>query len=106
MDQQRVAGIGNLLADEILWRAGIDPARLSRDLDADAIRRLHRTIRTVLRDLLQRGGSHLGELQPERERGGCVPATVRRCSGAKSAVAPLIRAPCTSGDRTSDVKDS
>ncbi len=52
MDQQRVAGIGNLLADEILWRAGVDPARLSRDLDGGAIRRLHRTIRTVLRDLI------------------------------------------------------
>lgn len=73
MDQQRVAGIGNLLADEILWRAGIDPARLSRDLDADAIGRLHRIIRTVLRDLLKRGGSHLGELQPERERDGVCP---------------------------------
>jgi formamidopyrimidine-DNA glycosylase len=73
MDQQRVAGIGNLLADEILWRADIDPARLSRDLDDDAIRRLSRTIRTVLRDLLKRGGSHLGELQPERERDGVCP---------------------------------
>jgi formamidopyrimidine-DNA glycosylase len=73
MDQQRIAGIGNLLADEILWRAGIDPARLSRDLDADATRRLHRTIRTVLRDLMERGGSHLGELQPERERDGVCP---------------------------------
>ena len=73
MDQQRVAGIGNLLADEILWRAGIDPARLSRDLDTDAVRRLHRTIRTVLRDLMKRGGSHLGELRPERERDGVCP---------------------------------
>ena len=27
MDQGRIAGIGNLLADEILWRAGLDPAR-------------------------------------------------------------------------------
>jgi len=73
MDQQRVAGIGNLLADEILWRAGIDPARRARDVDDDAIRRLHRTMRTVLRDLMRRGGSHLGELQPERERDGVCP---------------------------------
>ena len=27
MDQRRIAGIGNLLADEILWRARIHPAR-------------------------------------------------------------------------------
>jgi formamidopyrimidine-DNA glycosylase len=53
-------------------RASIPPG-LSRDLDADAIRRLHRTIRTVLRDLMERGGSHLGELQPERARDGVCP---------------------------------
>ena len=27
MDQSRIAGLGNLLCDEVLWRAGIDPAR-------------------------------------------------------------------------------
>ena len=27
MDQARIAGLGNLLTDEALWRAGIDPAR-------------------------------------------------------------------------------
>ena len=30
LDQARVAGIGNLLADEILWRAGLDPVRAGR----------------------------------------------------------------------------
>ncbi len=25
MDQTRIAGLGNLLVDEVLWRAGIDP---------------------------------------------------------------------------------
>ncbi len=30
LDQHRVAGVGNLLADEVLWRAGIDPARAGR----------------------------------------------------------------------------
>ncbi len=40
LDQGHVAGIGNLLADEILWRAGLDPARPGRSLDADEATRL------------------------------------------------------------------
>src|SRR5438132_16572 len=35
MDQSRIAGLGNLLVDEILWRAGIDPARRADTLSAD-----------------------------------------------------------------------
>lgn len=62
MDQARVAGLGNLLVDESLWRAGIDPARPPVDLDREARRRLHRTIRDTLRVLGRRGGSHTGDL--------------------------------------------
>ena len=42
MDQSRVAGLGNLLCDEVLWRAGIDPARAAHDLGDDEVKRLHR----------------------------------------------------------------
>ncbi len=73
MDQGRVAGIGNLLADEILWRAGLDPARPAGGLDPDELRRLHRTIRSVWNELLARGGSHLGRLQAARVPGGTCP---------------------------------
>ncbi|WP_026876685.1 Fpg/Nei family DNA glycosylase [Jiangella gansuensis] len=49
MDQTVVAGLGNLLADEILWRARIHPERGTQDLtDADR-GRLHRNLRTVLK---------------------------------------------------------
>ena len=34
MDQGRIAGIGNLLADEILWRARVHPARAAGSLTA------------------------------------------------------------------------
>jgi formamidopyrimidine-DNA glycosylase len=73
MDQSRIAGIGNLLADEILWRAGLDPARPSGGLDDVEVRRLSRTIRTVWDELLERGGSHLGRLQAARIPGGTCP---------------------------------
>ena len=69
MDQSRIAGLGNLLCDEILWRAGIDPARPADELaDAD-VRRLHRAIRDSLRILGHRGGSHTGDLTSARGPG-------------------------------------
>jgi formamidopyrimidine-DNA glycosylase len=73
MDQQRVAGLGNLLADEILWRAGLDPARAAGSLTLAEQRRLHRQLRGTVADLLARGGSHLGRLQVARVRGGHCP---------------------------------
>lgn len=48
-DQSVVAGLGNLLADEILWRAGIHPRRAARSLTAQEQRRLHSHLRRVLR---------------------------------------------------------
>lgn len=48
MDQALVAGLGNELVDEILWRAGIDPRRRARELDADELKATHRALRAVL----------------------------------------------------------
>jgi formamidopyrimidine-DNA glycosylase len=62
MNQARIAGLGNLLVDEILWRAGFDPARTANTLDARDRRRLHRTIGSTLRMTTRRGGSHTGDL--------------------------------------------
>ncbi len=62
MDQHRIAGLGNLLVDEVCWRAGIDPARLAVDVTPDERRTLQRAIRTALRVLGKRGGSHTGDL--------------------------------------------
>ena len=73
MDQSRLAGVGNLIADEVLWRAGLDPARPAGGLDDGEERRLGRHLRNVLRDFLANGGSHTGRLQPVRIRGGRCP---------------------------------
>jgi formamidopyrimidine-DNA glycosylase len=73
MDQRCLAGMGNLLTDECLWRAGFDPARRASSLDRVEIRRLHHHLRRTLTLLGARGGSHLGDLQASRHRGGVCP---------------------------------
>jgi formamidopyrimidine-DNA glycosylase len=73
MDQARIAGLGNLLTDETLWRAGLDPARPAGSLSPAERRRLHRHLRRTLDELTARGGSHTGELQVARARGASCP---------------------------------
>ncbi|HXQ59441.1 MAG TPA: DNA-formamidopyrimidine glycosylase family protein [Acidimicrobiales bacterium] len=73
MDQSRIAGVGNLLADEILWRASLAPQRRAGSLTPAGIRRLHRHLRATLDELSARGGSHLGDLMPARHPGGRCP---------------------------------
>ena len=73
LDQAKVAGIGNLIGDEVLWRAGLSPLRPAGSLTPAEVRGLHRTMRRTLTQLLDRGGSHLGELMDERHRDGRCP---------------------------------
>jgi formamidopyrimidine-DNA glycosylase len=90
LDQRRVAGLGNLLVDEVLWRAGLDPARPAGSLSTVELQRLHRTIRTALPELLARGGSHTGALQGERHREGRCPRDgarlLRRTVGGRTTL--------------------
>jgi len=81
LDQKHVAGVGNLAADEVLWRAGLSPVRPAASLTEAELRRLHRHLRKTLEDFLLKGGSHTGELMRERRPGGVCPkdgSTLRR----------------------------
>lgn len=73
LDQGRIAGVGNLIADETLWRAGLDPARAAASLDDTETKRLQRNLRKVVAEFLEAGGSHTGRLQASRVRGGHCP---------------------------------
>jgi formamidopyrimidine-DNA glycosylase len=48
LDQAFVAGVGNIYADEALWRAKIHPMTPAKTLNPAAVKRLHGTIRAVL----------------------------------------------------------
>lgn len=83
MDQARLAGLGNLLTDDVLWRAGIHPARPAASLSSDEVHALHAAIGATLAELGERGGSHLGDLQPHRRPGAYCPldgAPLERCT--------------------------
>ncbi len=73
MDQSRIAGLGNLLTDEVLFRAGVDPARAADSLTAAEIAAIARAIGTTVRTLGRRGGSHTGDHMPARVPGAACP---------------------------------
>jgi formamidopyrimidine-DNA glycosylase len=70
LDQRRIAGVGNIYADEALWRAQIHPLRPAGDLGTEELTRLHRALRAVLRKGIERRGSTLTDyVTPDGERG-------------------------------------
>ena len=73
MDQAKLAGVGNLIADETLWRTGVDPRRSARSLDANEQKRLHKHLLKTVQDLDTRGGSHTGDVIEHRVAGGRCP---------------------------------
>ncbi len=88
LDQSVIAGVGNLLADETLWQARLDPRRRVDTLDADDLTRLHRALRAATRRAISRGGVHTGVVIGHRSADGHCP----RCGS------PMMRA--TVGGRT------
>jgi formamidopyrimidine-DNA glycosylase len=73
MDQSVLAGVGNLLADEALWRARLSPLRPAGELSDDELDRLRRELRAAIRSAIKRGGVHTGDFIEHRERGGHCP---------------------------------
>lgn len=57
MDQKIIAGIGNIYADEILWLAGIHPLKLVQKLKENEIKKIHQSIKPVLKKAIKARGS-------------------------------------------------
>jgi formamidopyrimidine-DNA glycosylase len=70
LDQSFVAGVGNIYADEALWRARLHPLRAADTLTPAEVRRLHRAIRQVLRQgIVNRGASFADYVGADGEPG-------------------------------------
>lgn len=53
MDQRKIAGVGNIYADEILFASRVRPDRRASSLSGEELRRIHRETRRVLRLAIQ-----------------------------------------------------
>ena len=70
MDQRRLVGVGNIYANEVLWRAEIDPSREAASVSPDETARLHHEVRDVLtRAVAARGTSFRDYRDASGERG-------------------------------------
>ncbi len=70
LDQRAAAGMGNIYADEALWRAQIHPLRPAGDLDEQELKRLHRAVREALKAGIARQGTTLRDYRtPDGEEG-------------------------------------
>jgi formamidopyrimidine-DNA glycosylase len=70
LDQRTVAGLGNIYADEALWRARLHPRRTAGALRRPQLERLRETIREALRVGIERQGSTLRDYRtPDGEAG-------------------------------------
>jgi formamidopyrimidine-DNA glycosylase len=70
LDQQVLAGVGNIYADEALFRAGIRPKRAAQSLTRPECERLAQEIRAVLTRSIETGGSSISDyVQPDGSDG-------------------------------------
>ena len=73
LDQSKIAGVGNLLADEALWQARISPQAPAGSLSRPAVNRLYQSLQAALASAEANGGVHTGEIIAHRRRGGVCP---------------------------------
>ncbi len=70
LNQHRIAGIGNIYANEILFRARLHPQARGCRLRKSSCNRLYSTMRTVLQEAIDQGGSSIRDFQsPEGRKG-------------------------------------
>jgi formamidopyrimidine-DNA glycosylase len=73
LNQGAISGVGNLLADEILWQARISPLRPVSTLATEDLDRLRRAVRAAVRSAIRKGGAHTGRFIESRRREGLCP---------------------------------
>jgi formamidopyrimidine-DNA glycosylase len=92
LDQRVVAGLGNIYADEALWRARVNPLRPASSLSRDEVGRVQRAIRVALRTGIARQGSTLRDYaRPDGSAGSM--QTEFRVYGRDGEPCPRCRRP-------------
>jgi formamidopyrimidine-DNA glycosylase len=61
LNQKLLGGVGNIYADESLFRAGIRPRRRAGSLTGEQLHRLYKSLRTVLKQAIRLGGSSISD---------------------------------------------
>jgi formamidopyrimidine-DNA glycosylase len=69
MNQEFLAGVGNIYADEALWRARLHPLRSAANLRSDQARDLYAALRDVLNEAIDRRGSSVDSYRAPEGRG-------------------------------------
>lgn len=73
LDQDHLAGVGNLMADEALWRAGIAPTRPAGSLNEAEVLRLHQGLHDAVTSSIRRGATGGGVFDSVRHYGASCP---------------------------------
>jgi formamidopyrimidine-DNA glycosylase len=73
LDQSKIAGVGNLLADEVLWKAKVSPAARTASLQRKDADRLYRALEAALQSAIAKGGVHTGDVIAARHPDGTCP---------------------------------
>jgi formamidopyrimidine-DNA glycosylase len=61
LNQNLLHGVGNIYADESLFRAGIRPRRRAHSLTLNELKKLHASLRKVLKEAIAAGGSSVSD---------------------------------------------
>jgi formamidopyrimidine-DNA glycosylase len=105
MDQEIIAGIGNIYSDEILWRVGVHPESITSKIPKKTLKEMHKAIKELLNKGIDFGGDSMSDYRniegkPGRFQGehkvyqrakekclkkGCNGNIVRKMVGARSA---------------------
>jgi len=74
MDQEVIAGIGNIYSDEILWKAKIHPFKKVNKLSEEELKRIYKAMKEILPKAIEVGGESISDYRrPSGERGGFDP---------------------------------
>jgi formamidopyrimidine-DNA glycosylase len=73
LNQRAISGVGNLLADQVLFQARIAPTRIVSELTVAELDRLRRELRSAVRSAIRKGGAHTGSFVHARGRDGVCP---------------------------------